>query len=558
MRATGPVRAARAAGVLLLSAGVAWGAQEWDPDTGQGVLAAPLPWTPVSETIVCPGPETLPVPEGGSPVRPAGPVVVGALAVPDGQEGGQEDSAPVNPASLSDLDGGGAVDLPRSGSGAGLLVSQRTGAGAVRLLSRGRTGTGGNGRAPVVAATQLTLARTGELRGLAGSGCAVPAADQWLVGGGTTVGRRARLLLANATAAPVTVDVTVHGPSGPVETASGDSVVVGPGRLRALFVDALAPDLGAMAVHVRTHGGKVAAVLHDSLLRGVIAGGVDDVVAGSPPALRQLVPGISLEVPSGASARQPELPRDPRDPGAAAVRIVVPGRQDAVVRVRLSGSGGETVLPGGGVTTVRAGTSVDLPLTGVPRGVYTAVVESDVPVAAGALVGRARTGSERALEPAPPPGTPAAEIAWAPSAVPLHGSAAAALPAPTVPGRGAVRPSARLSLMAPRGRARVRVVPWGRGGVRERDMSVDVPAGTTVSVPVHEGVTGVSLGVDQRGGRVVGALVLTVGDSAGELVSVIGVRPDRPAGARPPEVLQDPALGVGGATAGPRDQVSDR
>ncbi|MDQ1295364.1 MAG: hypothetical protein QG608_3249 [Actinomycetota bacterium] len=550
--------ALRNAGILLLVVGVTWGAQEWRAAPEDGTAKTPLLWTPMSETVVCPGPETLTVPEGGRPVRPPGPVVVGALAAPASGTAEDREAPAVNSASLSNLDGRGSVDLPRVLKGAGLLVSPREGPGAVRLLSRGKPGTGDEAEAPLVAATQLTLARTGELRGLVGSACAVPSADQWLVGGGTAVGRRARLLLANPTAAAVMVDITVHGPSGPVEAAAGDSVVVAPGRQRALFLDALAPDLQTVAVHVCTHGGRVAALLHDSLLRGVIAGGVDDVVAGNAPALRQLVPGISVEFPSGGSARSPELPRDPRAPGAGGVRVVVPGQQDAVVRVRLSGPGGETALPGGGVVTVRAGASVDVPLTGVPEGVYTAVVESDVPVGAGAFVGRARAGSERALGAAPPPGTPAAELAWVPSAGSVHGSAAVALPAPAAPGRaGPVQSSALLTLMAPLGGARVRVFGWGSSGRGEREQRVDVPAGRTVTVPVRRGTTGLSLEVES-GNRVVGAVVLTVGDTAGELVSVIGIRPDRPGGAHPPEVVQDPALGVAVGPGPARGQVSER
>jgi hypothetical protein len=550
--------AMRNAGILLLVVGVTWVAQEWQAAPEDGTGKMPLLWTPISETVVCPGPETLTVPEGGRPVRPPGPVVVGALAAPVSGAAEDRDAPVVNSASLSDLDGRGSVDLPLISRGAGLLVSPREGAGAVRLLSRGEPGTGDATEAPLVAATQLTLARTGELRGLVGSGCAVPSADQWLVGGGTVIGRRARLLLANPTAAAVTVDVTVHGPSGHVEAAAGDSVVVAPGRQRALFLDALAPDQQTVAVHVRTHGGRVAALLHDSLLRGVVAGGVDDVVAGSAPALRQLVPGLSVKFPSGGSVRSPELPRDPRAPGANAVRVVVPGQQDAVVRVRLSGPEGENLLPGGGVVTVRAGASVDVPLTGVPEGVYTAVVESDVPVVAGAFVGRALAGSERALGAAPPPGTPAAEFAWAPSAGSVDGSAAVALPVPTARGRaGPVQPSALLTLMAPRGGARVGVFGWGPGGQGEKVLRIDVRAGCTVTVPVRQGMAGLSLEVEP-GSQVVGAVVLTVGDTAGELVSVLGIRPDRPGGAHPPEVVQDPALGVAAGPVPSRGQVSER
>jgi len=109
----------------------------------------------------------------------------------------------------------------------------------------------------------------------------------------------------------------VLGPDGPVGTPSGEGVVVPSGGRVAVLLDAVAPNLSALAVHVEARTGRVAATLHDELVRGLTPGGTDGVTPAQAPARRQVVPGVVV-----ISRDQPD---DPAAAGATALRVAVLG-----------------------------------------------------------------------------------------------------------------------------------------------------------------------------------------------------------------------------------------
>jgi hypothetical protein len=294
-------------------------------------------------------------------------------------------------------------------------------------LTRTSSATASGVGLPAVALSQLTEATVGDLRGLAAQSCAEAAADLWLVGSGTSTGRRGRLLVSNPTPVPATVDITVFGNGGPVKSPAGTGVAIPAGSERAFLIEALAPRLDSVVVRVTATSGRVSGVLHDDLLRGITPGGVDDVTAGAGPARRQYLPGVSI-ARSLQGVVGDVLPRRSDAAGAVAIRVAVPGSRDGAVRVHLLGAGG-AVTWAGGVVTVPRGTVADLPITGVPDGLYTAVVESDVPVVAGALVGRAEPTSSQAGTPAAlGRGVAPAEFGWIAAASSLSSAAAVAVP----------------------------------------------------------------------------------------------------------------------------------
>ncbi|MGZ4625426.1 MAG: DUF5719 family protein, partial [Kineosporiaceae bacterium] len=285
-------------------------------------------------TLTCPGPETAIAPDGASPLPDAGPFALSAVAT----------GADAAGAGLSPLAGGPAPQRVQAGLGV-VRVLERVGDPGQPL----RLEAPGAGVTPL-AAVQTTLARNGDLRGLVAAPCPAAAADAWLVGGGTALGRRCRLLLANPTAAPAVVDVLVAGPSGAVDAPSARGLVVAPGQVRALQLDALTPGLARLAVHVVARRGRVAPLLHDSSLQGTTPAGVDDVTVAAPAARHLTVP--ALVVPAAVAG------------GAAStvtVRVVAPGVDDAVVHLRLVGPAGDVDLPGDGVVTVPAGGVADVP-----------------------------------------------------------------------------------------------------------------------------------------------------------------------------------------------------
>lgn len=494
------------------------------PDPAPAPAALTLPVTASSAVPVCPGPQPLQVPEGGTAVAPGGPTVVRALVAdsevlgPDGalRPGGQA-SARLGPL----LDGTRAVAGDGAAAAAGTPFAATAAAGAldVTVADAGATAADAGplridpdrtpGAAPVVSATQATLVRTGDLRGLSAVSCGVATTSAWLVGGGTQEGRRARLLLANPAPSPAVASVRVLGPAGPVDTPQTAEVVVPSGAQVSVLLDAVAPGLDAMAVQVTTRSGRVAASLSDEYVRGLSPAGTDAVTAAAPPAARQVVAGLSVAGGTGGK----DLPADPTAPGAIAVRVAVPGTSEAVVKVRLLGWGGPVDLPSA-VVTVPAGGVADVPVTGVEPGVYTAVVESDVPVVAAGLVGRTQAPPAATAGDVPdvlPSDVPLADLAWAPAVRPLDGATQVAVPAIAT-----VRARIALGALDP---ATVAVVPLDADGAPLAPVSYPVPAGATRTFDLPEGASGAL--VRTTAGRVYPALALTVVDPAGTLVSVV-------------------------------------
>jgi len=509
---------------------------------------------------VCPGPETLVAPPGGGVAAPPGPVVVAALA-----DGGA--------ARLADR------DIPAAGAAPGTLSSTRTAAGPVLLrpapegsgsdpgfdpgsdpTDAGATGAGparasAGAGTPALSAVQLTVARHGDLRGTAAAACPEAATQAWLVGGGSQPGRRGRLVLADPAPTPATVDVTLLGARGELVAPAARGVVVPASGEAALLLDALVPDQAVLAVHVQVRTGRVAAVLHDSWVRGQTPGGVDDVTPTAPPATVQRVPGVLV---TGTP------PADAQAPGAVAVRIAAPGPTPVVARVRLLGAAGEVTLAHP-VVTVGARSVVDVPVTGVPAGLYTVVVEGDGPVVAGALVGVPAMPVTPGTDPAASepgvaatavgPGVPS-EFGWAPATVPLDGPAVLAVPGlpadPKTDPKGDPKGdrSAVLALGAPGAAVQVELTQVdGHGNVLGR-RTVQVPKASTRQVSLDPAATGLRVRpaavTPGAPGVLVAALVLQVRDPAGPLLSVVPLRPGPPAAAARPRVVADARLGLPG------------
>jgi hypothetical protein len=538
-----PYRVLAAVTAVATAGGIGAAVSQSPPAGAANPVTHRLPLAIGTPDLACPGPETLLVPPGARAVPAKGPVQVAVMAAdasgtatagtrlrvrPLAVEPGDAVTAPAG-----DLAGGLSVRVGPGGIVGGLL--EATGAGAAVVESP----TTGAAAPPLLAGVQATVAAEGDLRGLATTTCTAASADTWLVGGATTTGHRLRLLLANPAATPATVDVAVHGPKGRVRAPSGENLTVPPRSSLPVFVDALAPDLPAVAVHVTAHAGRVQATLHSSVLRGLTPGGTDDVPPGAPPSRRQVVPGIAIAAGPGneePAARDDEDGEDgaddsdgagrgkpdPLGPGRSAIRVAVPGTEEAVVSVKLLGPEGEVDLGRPPAVNVRAGGVVDIPVTGLPAAVYSAVVTSDVPVVAGAIAGRAAG-----------PDDPA-EFAWTAATRPLTADRLVTL----VPGT-----TGYLSLVAAghSGQVTVReVFPRGRLGDRR---VLDVYTGQSPGMGVEADAVGL-LVEDVVDGPITAALVQTVGTDDGTLISVRPVAPAA-ATARPkPRAVQDPGLGL--------------
>ena len=300
-------------------------------------------------TQACPGPELSGIPGVPDATIPA---TVTAAAGPE-----ELLPAPVTGEGRLVAASGG-TEVLSLGTRPGVQSAPLGGAGAVVLTGEGPL-------APAVAGTQEWRVERPELRGLVSVPCGPGAAEHWLLGGGEGPGRQERLVLSNPGANPVTADVTVHGAAGPLADPYVETVP--PGGRVSLLLDAKAGEESLLAVHVRAAGGGVHATLTDTWIEGSRALGAETTSATAAPGEVQVVPGVAF------------------GGGPTAVRVAVPGDQDAVVRVSVFGPEGLVPTTGESVLSVVAGGVGQLEVRGVPAGTYAVALRADVPVVASVL-----------------------------------------------------------------------------------------------------------------------------------------------------------------------------
>ena len=224
-------------------------------------------------------------------------------------------------------------------------------------------------RAAGLTAQVFTRVPAGVRRSIRSAACTAPTGDTWLVGGSTVSGRRDVLYLTNADTSPAVVDVTVYGPAGPLQPGSAQGVTVAPRSQTGVAVDALAPGLANVAVHVHARSGRVAAALQDVAAVGGTAAGIDWVPPSVPPSRSFTVTGI----PSEQTARHTLL-------------LLAPGQDDAPVRVRVATADGLLSPATVNAVDVPAGQLLAINLDKQAPGIaspYALVIDADHPVVAG-------------------------------------------------------------------------------------------------------------------------------------------------------------------------------
>lgn len=398
-----------------------------------------------------------------------------------------------------------------------------SGAAASAAVVGSSTGPGVLRAAPVEGTTALvagaSIARTdaGDLRGLAGAACQEPAASAWIVGGATELGSSARLVIDNPGQTPATVRIEAWGPAGPLDAGQAGTVLVPPGEERAVLIEAFAAEQSRIAVHLTATGGRVAAWLQDSALRGFTPAGTDLIAPAAEPSTSVVVPGLVL----------PETQIDAEDP--AVLRILNPNSETTTASLRLLGADGVTSIPGAEEIALEPGTVTDVSLAGVPEGSYAADLSADLPVTASAML--TRIGSPLPDEP----DQPVVDRAWSTGA---SGAPSLLL---ALPGVGAQVSEAVVLLTNPgAGAVTAATRPVYDGGRVGETVGLRVPAGATVSVPadVLDGALAVAVAVavaQEAGDRpaveggpqgVVAVAVLTTEAQDGVLITVLGAQSD--------------------------------
>jgi|GEM_PF-2078218 len=265
------------------------------------------------------------------------------------------------------------------------------------------------------AASVGSATSNGDLRGLASATCGVPSSEQWLVGGSTSAGSSANLVVQNPSLTPATVTITLWGPSGRVELAGSDTFLVPAGSQVSTLLEGIAAEQRRVAVHVSATGALVNAYIQDHELDGVTPQGVDYVTAGAAPSRAQVIAGVRTEK-TEVDAQQASFVRLAVPDFAEVESLADQSAQDAAdvtaqkagtARLYLLGKDGHVVMFGAEQIDLMAGEVQDVSLAGAPAGTYTVVIESDVP-----LIASARSLATGKADPSASFGGTPVDFAW--------------------------------------------------------------------------------------------------------------------------------------------------
>ncbi len=223
----------------------------------------------------------------------------------------------------------------------------------------------------LAAAARYYTAKDGDLAGLAAAPCTAPGSESWITGAATTGGTTSILHLVNSSTSVSQVRIDLRGAGGMIPAPNLESVAIAPGESKSLVLAAYAPNEKSLSLKVVASGGRVNASIQQSTLRGLVPGGVDYLVAGTPAANSQVIPGVVLLDPklagelAGSAATADAVPE---------LHVAATSAEGATVKIRVLGAAGEVAVPGGGELVVASNATARLPLTGLPAGAYTVVV----------------------------------------------------------------------------------------------------------------------------------------------------------------------------------------
>jgi hypothetical protein len=206
----------------------------------------------------------------------------------------------------------------------------------------------------------------GDIAGLAAVTCVRPSLSQWIVGGATSLGASARLVLTNPAEAPVEVTITAYGPIGAIEEPIVK--VVGPTSAQEVLLEGTIPENPALTLQIDASGTGIVAAMQDSRLNGFEPAGTDWVGPAADPATSIVIPAVGPSVPD-------------EEGGAATVVLMAP--EGATAQLTLVTPDGIVEWPGTANLGLEPGVVTEIPVPTVDEGAVE--VTADAPIVAAAV-----------------------------------------------------------------------------------------------------------------------------------------------------------------------------
>jgi hypothetical protein len=225
-----------------------------------------------------------------------------------------------------------------------------------------------------------------------GAPCLRARSEFWLVGGSVAVGREALLVLTNPSQVDATVDLDIYTENGVAHTAGLSGISVPAGKTEVLPLAAFVFRAESLAVHVKSIGGSITALIQQKAVRGLGASGADYVSPTIDSALESVIPGILVRGSEDSTKLRKE--DDKYSDVQQLLRVFVPGDKDAQLVFEVLGTDPKTfgtVLS----VTAPAGKVTDFKIKGLADGDYVGYLKSDVKVFGSVRLVRSKASSGR-------------------------------------------------------------------------------------------------------------------------------------------------------------------
>lgn len=289
--------------------------------------------------------------------------------------------------------------------------------------------------------------------GYSATACSQPAPSQWLLAGNTTKGQNSVLDVINPGNVPARVNFALYTEAGAVRPTIPEAVIK-PGERKTVSLAGVAPDAEAIAIKVDATGTPVTAYVHQTAIDTLEPKGSEIANATALPATRQVISGMHVYERPGASDDAPTTI-------GSTLRLMNPGEDNLMATVRFLRSNGEATEM---EVPLDAGRVTDMPITTLPEGDYTVVVEAETPILAGGRMAPLDGG----------------EFAWLAASPQLQGKTMVAI---------AQGPNPKLALANPSDTERTLSVNGAQVRVRPRaTVYIDEPASTAITLDDADGI----------------------------------------------------------------------
>ena len=272
-------------------------------------------------------------------------------------------------------------------------ISDRiVGPSAVRVIdSSGTTAQGSQ----LLTANQIQLANDKSIRGLLAAPCLRPQSEFWFVGGSTSIGREALLILTNPSRVDATVDLSIFTENGTSHSAGLSGISVPKGKTTVLPLSSFVLRAQSLAVHVKSHGGSITALIQQKAIRGTSASGADFIAPSDVSTREAVFPGLLVRGATD-SAKYRKTSSKYSDVQNM-LRVYVPGDKDATITFQVLGTDANTfgtVLS----VTAPAGKVSDFAIEGLKNGDYFGILNSDVDLYSSVRLVRAKSTGDRFVD----------------------------------------------------------------------------------------------------------------------------------------------------------------